>query len=159
MCRCSAHLLRFIKNDDRMIGRYNINWSTAAKLITYGVNDAGSSIFRTLFQRGVKSLCINNHYRDVTTLRKRIYLIQIITVINKITCFLPIMLHKVIDRYIKAFLYTFTNSDTWYDHNKLSPSIQFVEFKHTFNIDVCFTCTGFHLNIKLTMPKLVYHLI
>jgi len=142
-----------------MISGYNINWSATAKFIAYGVDDAGSGIFRPLFQRSIKSLCINNHYRDVTTLRKRIYLIQIITVINKITCFLPIELHKVIYRYIKAFLYTFTNSDTWHNHNKLSPSIQFVEFKHTFDINVCFTCTGFHLNIKLTMPKLVYHLI
>ena len=150
MCRCSAHLLRFIKNNDRMIGRYNINWSATAKLITHGVNDTSCGIFRPLFQRSIKSLCINNHYRDITTLRKRIYLIQIITVINKITCFLPIKLHKVIYRYIKAFLYTFTNGDTGYNHNKLSPSIQFVEFKHTFDIDVCFTCTGFHLNIKLT---------
>jgi hypothetical protein len=58
------------------------------------------------------------------------------------------MLHKVFLCDFKSLFHTLTDSNARHYHDKLAPTICFVEFKHCLDIDVGFACTCFHFHVK-----------
>ena len=51
-------------------------------------------------------------------------------------------------KHSEAIAYTLTNSDAWNNNDKFAPTITFVQLKHRLYIDIGFTRTGLHFNIK-----------
>ena len=91
-------------------------------------------------------------------MRESVYLVQVITVVDEVSCFFAIEFHKVFTCYVKRFLYTFTNSDTWHNNDELRPAIKLVQFKHCLDIDICFTSSCFHFNIQLATAQFIYQI-
>ena len=48
----------------------------------------------------------------------------------KISCFFTILIHKMFFHHFKRLFNTFTNSNTWHNNNKFTPTINFVKFKN-----------------------------
>lgn len=102
-----------------------------------------------LFHRSGKSLRIDYHCRYAAVLRKLVELLKVGTVIYKPSCFLAIILHKMVLEHTEALGHTLADGDARHYNNKLRPSVAAVELKHRLNIDVCLTGAGLHLHIEV----------
>ena len=47
-----------------------------------------------------------------------------------------------------GFLYSFTDSNTWYYYYKFIPAVLLVEFEHSFYVHISLTCTSFHFYVQ-----------
>ena len=148
LCSGTSHLLRFIQNDDRVVGSKNGNRLSGTELITFGVDDACRLVLGSLLH-GVEGLGIDDHHADVVALREGVDVVEAAAVVDEVASLLAVLLHEVIYRNVEAFLHSLSDSDAWNHHDKLGPAILFVQFEHCLDIDVCLSRTGFHLHIEL----------
>lgn len=51
--------------------------------------------------------------------------------------------------HLEGFEYTFTDCDRGHHDDEFAPAIDPVKFHNGLDVDVGFTSTGFHLNIKV----------
>ena len=66
------------------------------------------------------------------------------------------MLHEVFFEHTERLGNSLADSDAWHNDDKLRPAVEFVEFKHRFDIDISLACTGFHLDIEVDGAEAVY---
>ena len=148
LCSGTSHLLRFIQNDDRVVGSKNGNRLSGTELITFGVDDACRLVLGS-FLHGVESLGIDNHHADVVALREGVDVVEAAAVVYEVASLFAVLLHEVIYRDVEAFLHSLSDSNAWNHHDKLGPAILLVQFEHGLDIDVCLSRTGFHLHVEL----------
>ena len=153
---CTAHLLGLVQNDDGAIGCNHINRPAGAKFIPLGVNDSGFLAFTVFFQRGCKRLGIDDHDIDSGTGREIVQLVQVGAIVDKEPGFLTIMLHEVVSGNLKGFFDTFTDGNRRHYHNKLTPAVTLVQFKHGLDVDIGFTGAGFHFDIKTASAQVLH---
>ena len=101
-----------------------------------------------LFKGRNKRLCTDNHYIDAGAGREIVQFVQVGAVVDKESCLLSVLLHKVVSGNLEGLIDTFTDSNTRNDNNKLTPTVTLVQFKHHFDVNVGFTCTCFHFDVE-----------
>ena len=156
----TAHFLRFIQNDDGIVGCNHINGAAGTKLVTFGVDDSGCCVtlaalhIFVLVHRGCECLGIDNHDVNPSGGRKGVQLVQVGTVVNKETGFLLVVLHEVFRCILEGLVNALTNSNAGNHHNELAPAILLVQLEHGLDIDVGFARACFHLHIQIDPAQL-----
>src|SRR5574344_19175 len=135
----ASHFLRLIHNYNWPVGLNDINRLSAAKFIQFHTDTA------SILAASIERLHINDHNRQIGTGTEIINIRQILRIVDKKASLLSVVFHKMILHSFKALVDTFTNSNRRNDHNKLTPTIQFVEFEHRLDIYICLSGSGFHL--------------
>ena len=151
----TAHFLRFVQNDNGIVGCNHVNRAAGTKLVTLGVNDSGCCVtlaalhIFVLVHRGCECLGIDNH--DVNTRRggKGVQLVQVGAVVNEETGFLLVVLHEVFRCILEGLVNALTNGDTGNHHNELAPAVLLVQLEHGLDIDIGFARTCFHFHIQI----------
>ena len=138
----ATHFLRLIQDDDRAVCFDDVDRSAAAKIIQLCTDTP------CIFTTSIECLNIDDHDVDICALAIIINIRQILGVVNEETSFLAIILHEVLLHGFKALLNAFTDCDTWNHYDELAPAIQLIQFKHSLDVNIGFTGTGFHFNIK-----------
>ena len=148
LCSGASHLLRFIQDDDRVVGSKNGDRLSGTELIAFRVDDACRLVLGS-FLHGVEGLGVDDHHADVVALREGVDVVEAAAVVDEVASLLAVLLHEVIYRNVEAFLHSLSDSNAWNHHDKLGPAILFVQFEHRLDIDVSLSRTGFHLHIEL----------
>ena len=148
LCSGASHLLRFIQNDDWVVGSKNGDRLSGTELISFGVDDACRLVLGS-FLHGVEGLGVDDHHADVVALREGVDVVEAAAVVDEVASLLAVLLHEVIYRDVEALLHTLSDSDAWNHHDKLGPAILLVQFEHGLDIDVSLSRTGFHLHVEL----------
>ena len=138
----ATHFLWLIQDNDRTVCLDNVDWSAAAEIIQLCTDTP------CIFTTGIECLNIDDHDVDICTLAVIIDIRQILGVIHEETRLLAIILHEVLLHGFKALLDAFTNRNAWNYYDELAPTIQLIQFKHSLDVNIGFTGTGFHFNIK-----------
>ena len=133
----TAHFLRFIQNDNGIVGCNHINGAAGTELVTLGVDDSGGCVTLAalhifgLVHGGCECLDIDNHYINPSRGGEGIQLVQVGAVVNEETVFLLVVLHEVFRCILKGLVYALTNGNAGNHHNELAPTVLFVQLKET----------------------------
>ena len=93
---------------------------------------------------------VDNHHMQLIIIGKGLYFGELFGVIDKVLYTLTLILSgKVVTHHLKTLLYAFTNGNTRYYYDKLTPAILPIEFVHGFDIGIGLACPCFHLYSQL----------
>ena len=138
----ATHFLWLIQDNNRAVCFDDVDRSAAAEIIQLCTDTT------CIFTTGIECLNIDDHDVDICALAVIIDIRQILGVVNEETSFLAIIFHEVLLHGFKALLDTFTDCNTWNYYDELAPTIQLIQLKHGLDVNIGFTGTGFHFNIK-----------
>ena len=156
----TAHFLRFIQNDDGIVGCNHINGAAGTKLVTLGVDNSGCCVTLAalhifgLVHRGRKCLGIDYHYINPSRGGEGIQLVQIGAVVNEETGFLLVVLHEVFRCILEGLINALPNGNAGNHHNELAPAVLLVQLKHGFDVNIGFARACFHLHIQIDPAQL-----
>ena len=151
----TAHFLRFIQNNDGIVGCNHINRAAGTKLVTFGVDNSGCCVTLAalhifiLVHRGCECLGVDNHDVNPSRGGEGVQLVQVGTVVNEKTGFLLVVLHEVFRCILEGLVNALTNGNAGNYHNELAPPVLLVQLKHGLDIDVGFASTCFHFHIQI----------
>ena len=154
----APHFLRLVKNDNRSVCLDNVDRTTGCKLVTLGIDNSRFLALAILFERGCKRLRVDNHDVNAGARRKAVELVEVCTVIDEESRLFAIVLHEVLRGYLKGLLNTLADRDGRNNYDKLAPTVTLVELKHSFDVNVGFTGTGFHFHVKSTSAEIGHKL-
>ena len=141
--RCgSAHLLRFVEDQNGPVGSDDIYRLSAAEVVQFFTDSAG---VRTT---GVECLNVDNHNIDTRAGAEIVQLRQVLAVVNEEPCLFAVVFHEVVFGDLEGLIDTLADCNGRNYHNEFAPAVAFVQLKNGLDVNVGLAGSGLHFHIE-----------
>ena len=141
--RCgSAHLLRFVEDQNGPVGSDDIYRLSAAEVVQFFTDSAG---VRTT---GVECLNVDNHNIDTRAGAEIVQLRQVLAVINEEPCLFAVVFHEVVFGDLEGLIDALADRYGRDYHDEFAPAVAFVQLENGFDVNIGLAGSGFHFHVE-----------